>query len=239
MAEFDIIIYGASGFTGKLIAEYVNANYSSRSWAMAGRNTDKLAAVRDELGLPADIPLIEADAAALESLDAMVRRADVIVSTVGPYQLYGEDLIAACARQGADCVDLCGEPPFMWDMIDKYDAQARETGARIVHSCGFDSVPFDMGVYFLQAAAQERFGAPLQDVKCRVRGMAGTASGGTAASGAATMKLIKSDPKIFARMMSSFALTPGFVGATQPTGSKPYEDAEFGVWVAPFFMATI
>lgn len=239
MAEFDLIVYGASGFTGKLVAEYLKATYPDRSWAMAGRNLDKLAAVRDELELPATTPLIAADAADPDSIDALARRAGVIITTVGPYQLYGEALVAACAKHGTDYVDLSGEPPFMWDMIEKYDAQAKQTGARIVHSCGFDSVPFDMGVFFLQAAAMDRFGAPLRDVKCRVRGMAGTASGGTAASGAETMKRAKSNPQIFQRMMSPFALTPGFEGAAQPTGHKPYEDTDFGVWVAPFFMATI
>ena len=239
MAEFDVIIYGATGFTGKLIAEYMQATYPDRSWAMAGRSAQKLAAVRDELSLPADTPLIEADASNPDSIDAMVQRGRVIITTVGPYQLYGEPLVAACAKHGTDYVDLSGEPPFMWEMIEKYDAQAKETGARIVHSCGFDSVPFDMGVYFLQAAAKEQFGAPLKDVKCRVRSMAGTASGGTAASGAETMRRAKSDPNIFRRLMSPFALTPGFEGAMQPTGHKPYEDTDFGVWVAPFFMATI
>lgn len=239
MAEFDLIVYGASGFTGKLVAEYVQATYPDRSWAMAGRSVDKLSAVRDEMGLPADTPLIEADAANPESVEAMVKRGRVVITTVGPYQLYGEALVAACAKHGTDYVDLSGEPPFMWEMIEKYDAQAKQTGARIVHSCGFDSVPFDMGVYFLQAAAQDRFGAPLRDVKCRVRGMAGTASGGTAASGAETMKRAKSDPQVFQRLMSSFALTPGFEGAPQPSGHKSYEDQDFGIWVAPFFMATI
>ena len=239
MAEFDVIVYGASGFTGRLVAEYINITYPDRPWAMAGRSAEKLAAVRDEMGLPADTALIEADAANPDSLDAMAKRARVIITTVGPYQLYGEPLVAACAKNGTDYVDLSGEPPFMWDMIEKYDAQARETGARIVHSCGFDSVPFDMGVFFLQDAAKTRFGAPLKDVKCRVRSMAGTASGGTAASGAETMKRAKSDPAVFQRLMSPFALTPGFEGAPQPTGHKPYEDADFGVWVAPFFMATI
>lgn len=239
MAEFDVIVYGASGFTGRLVAEYLQANYPDRTWAMAGRSSEKLAAVRDEMSLPSDTPLVEADASDPQSIDAMAQRTKVIITTVGPYQLYGEPLVAACAKHGTDYVDLSGEPPFMWDMIEKYDAQAKETGARIVHSCGFDSVPFDMGVYFLQAAAKERFGAPLRDVKCRVRGMAGTASGGTAASGAETMKRAKSDPAVFQRMMSSFALTPGFEGAKQPTGHKPYEDTDFGVWVAPFFMATI
>ncbi len=239
MAEFDLIVYGATGFTGKLVAEYVHATYPNRPWAMAGRSAEKLAAVRDELGLPADTPLIEADASDPTSLEAMAKRARVIITTVGPYQLYGEPLVAACARHGTDCVDLCGEPPFMWEMIDKYSDKARETGARIVHSCGFDSVPFDMGVFVLQASAQERFGAPLRDVKCRVRGMAGTASGGTTASGAETMRRAKSDPEVFQRMMNPFALTPGFDSAPQPTGHKPNEDKEFGIWVAPFFMATI
>ncbi len=239
MAEFDIIVYGASGFTGRLVAEYINETHPDLSWAMAGRNAAKLAEVRDEMGLPAETALVEADAADAASIDAMAARAKVIITTVGPYQLYGEPLVAACAKHGTDYVDLSGEPPFMWEMIEKYDAQAKETGARIVHSCGFDSVPFDMGVYFLQEAAKERFGAPLKDVKCRVRSMAGTASGGTAASGAETMKRAKADPAVFQRLMSSFALTPGFEGAKQPSGHKPYEDPDFGVWVAPFFMATI
>ena len=239
MAEFDIIIYGASGFTGRLVAEYLYATYPDRPWAMAGRNAEKLAQVRDELGLPADTPIVEADAADADSVAAMVARAKVIITTVGPYQLYGAPLVAACAEHGTDYVDLSGEPAFMWEMIEAHDAKAKETGARIVHSCGFDSVPFDMGVYFLQEAAKERFGAPLKDVKCRVRSMAGTASGGTVASGAETMKRAMADPAVRRRLMSPFALTPGFEGAAQPTGHKPYEDPDFGVWVAPFFMATI
>lgn len=239
MAQFDLIVYGATGFTGKLVAEYIHATYPDRPWAMAGRSADKLAAVRDELGLPADTALIEADASDPASIDAMAQRAKVIITTVGPYQLYGAALVAACAKHGTDYVDLCGEPPFMWEMIAKHHAQAKETGARIVHSCGFDSVPFDMGVFVLQAAARNQFGAPLKDVKCRVRGMAGTASGGTAASGAETMRRAKSDPQVFQQMMNPFALTPGFDGVPQPTGHKPYEDGDFGLWVAPFFMATI
>lgn len=239
MAEFDIIIYGASGFTGRLVAEYIQDTHPDISWAMAGRNATKLAQVRDEMGLPADVPLVEADASDPASVDAMAARAKVVITTVGPYQLYGEPLVAACVKHGTDYVDLSGEPPFMWDMIEKYDAQAKETGARIVHSCGFDSVPFDMGVYFLQQAAKEKFGAPLKDVKCRVRSMSGTASGGTAASGAETTKRAMADPAIMQRLLSPFALTPGYQGAQQPTGHKPYEDADFGAWVAPFFMAVI
>lgn len=239
MAEFDLIVYGATGFTGRLIAEYINATHPDRSWAIAGRSTDKLAAVRDEMGLPCDTDLIVADAADPASIDAMVARGDVIISTVGPYQAYGEPLFAACAVTGTDYVDLSSEPPFMWNMIEKYDAQAKETGTRIVHSCGFDSVPFEMGVYFLQNHAKEKFGAPLTNVKGRVRGMAGAASGGTVASGQLTMKAAMEDPSVMQRLMSSFALTPGFEGAKQPTGHKPYEDTELGSWVAPFYMAPI
>jgi len=239
MAEFDIIIYGATGFTGRLVAEYIHATYPDRPWAMAGRSASKLAQVRDEMGLPADTPLIEADASDPASLDAMVARARVIITTVGPYLLYGEPLVAACAKAGTDYVDLSGEPPFMWDMIEKYNDAAKASGARIVHSCGFDSIPFDMGVYFLQQEAQKRFGAPLKDVKGRVRGMKGTFSGGTAASGKETMKLAMGDPDVMKRLVSSFALTPGFEGPKQPYGNKPYEDPDFGIWVAPFVMASI
>lgn len=169
----------------------------------------------------------------------MVARARVIITTVGPYLLYGEPLVAACVKAGTDYVDLSGEPPFMWDMIEKYNDAAKASGARIVHSCGFDSIPFDMGVYFLQQEAQKRFGAPLTDVKGRVRGMKGTFSGGTAASGKETMKLAMGDPDVMKRLVSSFALTPGFEGPTQPYGNKPYEDPDFGIWVAPFVMASI
>ena len=239
MAEFDIIIYGATGFTGRLVAEYMHATYPDRPWAMAGRSATKLAAVRDEMGLPADTPLIEADASDPASLDAMVARARVIITTVGPYLLHGEPLVAAWAKAGAGYVGLSGEPPFLWNMIEKYNGTAKESGARIVHSCGFDSIPFDMGVYFLQQEAQKRFGAPIKDVKGRVRGMKGTFSGGTAASGKETMKLAMSDPETMKRLVSSFALTPGFEGPKQPYGNKPYEDSEFGMWVAPFVMASI
>jgi len=239
MFEFDIIVYGATGFTGRLVADYINDNYSDRPWAMAGRSPQKLASVRDEMGLPADIALIEADASNPDTLESMVKRTKVVITTVGPYQLYGEPLVAACAKAGTDYVDLSGEPPFMWDMIEKYDGMAKDSGARIVHSCGFDSIPSDMGVFFLQAEARNRFGAPLKNVKGRVRSMKGTFSGGTAASGHATLKAALGNTDTMKKLMSSFALTPGFEGPKQPYGNKPYEDEELGVWVAPFFMAPV
>lgn len=239
MAEFDIIVYGATGFTGRLVAEYIYQTYPDLSWAMAGRSASKLASVRDEMQLAADTPLIEADASAPATLAAMVKRTKVVITTVGPYQLFGEPLVAECAKAGTDYVDLSGEPPFMWEMIEKYDDVAKASGARIVHSCGFDSIPSDMGVFFLQEEAQKRFGAPITDVKGRVRSLKGTFSGGTAASGKATMKAAMGNPETMKKLVSSFALTPGFTGPEQPYGNKPYEDTELGAWVAPFFMAPV
>lgn len=239
MPEYDVVVYGASGFTGRLVAEYLHATHPGRPWAMAGRSLEKLAIVRNEMGLPDDIPLIRADVADPASLQDMVSRTKVVITTVGPYQKYGEPLVAACADAGVDYVDLCGEPPFMWQMIDRYDAVAKASGARIVHSCGYDSIPFDMGVYMLQQEATARFGRPLRDVKGRVRAMKGEFSGGTALSGAETTRRAKSDPAVMQRLLSPFALTPGFEGPTQPASHKPVLDDELGTWAAPFYMAVI
>ncbi|KAK0349583.1 hypothetical protein LTR94_032525, partial [Friedmanniomyces endolithicus] len=156
-SEFDVIVYGASGFTGRLVAEYLALTYpSGLTWAMAGRSLTKLQEVRDEMGVSADVPLLTANADDPASLRAMCERTRVIITTVGPYQLYGSDLVAACAATGTAYVDLCGEPGWMREMIDRHDAEAKRTGARIVFSCGFDSIPFDLGVLTLQEAAKER-----------------------------------------------------------------------------------
>ena len=160
-ADFDIIIYGATGFTGRLVVEYMltrEPEVPQVRWAMAGRSADKLAAVRDEVGAPTDTPLIVADADQPETLDDLVRQTRCVLSTVGPYTHYGEPLVAACARNGTDYVDLSGEVLWMKDMIEHYGSAARASGARIVHSCGFDSVPFDLGVQYLQEEAVRRFG---------------------------------------------------------------------------------
>ncbi|TXJ09526.1 MAG: saccharopine dehydrogenase, partial [Afipia sp.] len=175
--KFDVVVYGASGFTGKLVAEYLAAQYgpgSGLTWAMAGRSRDKLATVRDEIGAPKDTPLIEADASDPASLKAMVDQARTILTTVGPYQLYGSELVAACAASGTDYLDLCGEPAWMRQMIDAHHATAQASGARILFSCGFDSIPFELGVFFLQNAAKKQFGTACPLVKGRVRKMKGT-----------------------------------------------------------------
>jgi short subunit dehydrogenase-like uncharacterized protein len=240
--ELGIIVYGATGYTGKLVAEYLNNQYGvggTVSWAMAGRSKDKLEAVRDELGIAGEIPLVVADASDPDSIRDMVERAKVIITTVGPYQLYGSDLIAACATAGTDYVDLCGEPNWMKQMIDTHSEAAKASGARIVFSCGFDSIPFDLGVFFLQEKAIERTGSPCKRVRGRVRGMKGVWSGGTLASFRATMAAAAKDPSIIASLTNPFALTPGFTGPEQPSGMKPMYDELLGSWVAPFVMATI
>jgi len=237
-AEFDIIVYGASGFTGRLVAEYLAARGITR-WAMGGRSLTKLTEVRDEMGLPAETPLVVANSDDLASLELMCARTRVIITTVGPYQLYGPQLVAACAKTGTDYVDLCGEPAWMREMIDAHDDTAKASGARIVFSCGFDSIPFDLGVWFLQQEAIKTHGKPAPRVKGRVRKMQGGASGGTIASLTETMKAAAKNPKIIGLLKSSFALTPGFEGPAQPAGLMPEYDSATGTWTAPFVMAPI
>jgi len=238
--EFDIIVYGASGYTGRLVAEYLARAYpEGLAWAMAGRNADKLAAVRDEIDAPADTPLVVADADDPVSIAAMVARAKVVITTVGPYQLYGEPLVAACAEAGTDYVDLCGEPAWMRQMIDAYGERAKASGARIVFSCGFDSIPFDLGVRFVQQAASEEFGAPAKRVRGRVRAMQGTFSGGTAASLKATLAAAAKYPEVMKLLINPFSLTPGFAGPAQPRGDAIDFEGDLDSWVAPFVMAAI
>jgi short subunit dehydrogenase-like uncharacterized protein len=241
-SKFDIVVYGATGFTGQLVAEYLAAHYkgdANLKWAMAGRSKDKLASVRDAIGAPADAPLIVADASDPVSLKAMVEQAKSVISTVGPYQFYGNELIAACVAAGVDYFDLCGEPLWMRQVIDRHEVAAKASGARIVFSCGFDSVPFELGAFYAQEEAKRVFGAPASRVKGRVRDMRGTLSGGTAASAKATFEAVAKDLSLVAMLKDPFALTPGFKGPKQPPGSKPAYEEDLQSWSAPFMMALI
>jgi short subunit dehydrogenase-like uncharacterized protein len=240
--EFDIVVYGATGFTGRLVAEYLHRQYGVNGevkWAMAGRSMDKLVAVRDEMGVGSDVPLVVADADDIESVKKMVASTSVVLTTVGPYQLYGNELVAACAAQGTDYVDLCGEPAWMHKMIAEHSAAAEKSGARIVFSCGFDSIPFDLGVFFLQQHAVSALGSTVTRVKGRVRAMKGSMSGGTLASFRATMAAAGRDRSLIGVLRNPFALTPGFEGAEQPLGDKPEYDEALQSWIAPFVMASI
>lgn len=239
--EFDVIVYGATGFTGRLVAEYLLKTYGAAGdvrWAMAGRDLKKLKQVSIDIGTPMSFALIAADAADAGALDALAHRTRVVVTTVGPYQRYGEGLLAACVRAGTDYVDLCGEPHWMAAMIAKYEKAARESGARIVFSCGFDSIPFDGGVYFLQQEMKQRFGQPARDVRGRVRRMKGSFSGGTAASLLATLEAVEREPKIAQLMADPFALSPEPL-APQPPLDCIVRDDDIPGWAAPFVMAGI
>jgi short subunit dehydrogenase-like uncharacterized protein len=241
-SKFDIVVYGATGFTGQLVAEYLAEHYRGDrdlKWAMAGRSLDKLKSVRDAIGAPADTPLIVADAGDPASLKAMIDQTRSVLTTVGPYQLYGSELVAACAAAGTDYLDLCGEPVWMRQMIDAHEAAAKASGARIVFSCGFDSVPFELGAFYVQEEAKRVFGAPAARVKGRVRDMRGTLSGGTAASAKATFDAVAKDLSLITILNDPFALTPGFTGPKQPRGNKPAYEEDLQSWAAPFMMALI
>lgn len=235
--DLDLVLFGATGFTGRLVAEYLGRRADKVRWAIAGRSAAKLAAVRDDLAL--DVPVVIADGDDPAALRALCERTAVVISTVGPYQLHGSALIAACAATGTSYVDLCGEPAWMRRMIDAHHDDAQRSGARIVFSCGFDSIPFDLGMLTLQEAALTRFGIPAPRVKARVRAMKGGFSGGTVASLKATLAAAARQPSLLALLSDPFALTPGHAGPHQPSGLLPEFDPTVNAWVAPFIMAPI
>lgn len=243
--SLDLIVFGATGFTGRLVAEYLQATYSSAPgggrlrWALAGRDLRKLERQRESLGADPALPLLAADAADPVAMARLVAQAQVVITTVGPYQRHGEPLVRACAEAGTDYVDLCGEPLWMAKMIPQLQAPAAASGARIVFSCGFDSIPFDLGVVVLQHAMQQRFGAFAREVRGRVRVIKGTISGGTAASALATYEQIGRDQALARLMADPFALTPGFSGPAQPDGERAEFDDWAGAWTGPFVMAAI
>ena len=241
-SEFDFVVYGATGFTGKLVVEYLQAKYSDNNeinWAMAGRSLEKLNQVKTDLGVSNSVKFLEVDSNDQASIEKMMKMTDCVLTTVGPYQLYGNEIVKSCAETGTDYVDLCGEPGWMHEIISKYNDKAKETGARIVFSCGFDSIPFDLGVLFLQDEVKKQTGRTSNKVRARVRVMEGEFSGGTAASFGATMASLKTNPELFSILGNPFSLSEGFQGPQQENDSKPVFDEALGVWVAPFFMAPI
>lgn len=243
--DLDLILMGATGFTGRLVAEHLLARHGvdgDLRWALAGRNREKLETVRSGLGEAAvELPLIVADSHDRASLDQMVGRTRVVCTTVGPYALHGSDLVAACAEHGTDYCDLSGEVPWMHKMIDQHEAAARASGARIVHCCGFDSIPSDLGVWFLQQQARERHGQPAGRVRMRVKAAKGGLSGGTYASMLNIVEESRRDPETASVLKNPYALCPPEArkGPRQPYVSGPKFDPAVGSWMAPFIMAAI
>ena len=240
--KYDFIVFGATGFTGKLVVEYLVERYLGNpeiKWALAGRNLEKLKSVAKSKNVPDDICLFTADSNDKTSVENLVSKTRCILTVVGPYQLYGNNIIESCAKSGTDYVDLCGEPGWMHEKINELSDISKESGSRIVFSCGFDSIPFDLGVLFLQNEIIKRFNKPASNVRGRVRAMNGEFSGGTAASLGATMSALKEKPELFAVLANPFALSNGFIGPDQPADNKPVYDEKLDSWVAPFFMAPI
>ena len=243
--EFDLVLLGATGFTGQLVANYLLGRHGvdgDLRWALAGRSRDKLETVRSGMGAAAaSLPLLIADSHDRESLDALVAKTSAVCSTVGPYALHGSDLVAACAAAGTDYCDLTGEVPWMRRMLDAHADAAQASGARLVHCCGFDSIPSDLGVWFLQRAALERLGRPLVRIRMGVERMRGTMSGGTAVSMLNIIEETRRDPEVAKVAQNPYSLCPPAhrKGVRQPYVKRPEFDEGLDSWLAPFVMAAI
>lgn len=230
--DFDIVLYGATGFVGVLTAEYLAENAPAElKWALAGRNPDKLKKVRADLAAKnpalADLPLIAADAEDATSLEELALSTRVLISTVGPYALYGEPLVKACAEHGTDYLDLTGEPGFVDEMYVKYDAAAQASGAKLVHCCGFDSIPHDLGAYFTVLQLPED--VPIT-VESRVRA-SGMVSGGTFYSALNGMGHAKQTIDAFRARRKVEPRPDGRkVGSVKPGLRR---DKSMGMWTAP------
>ena len=241
MNNFDFVIYGATGFTGKLVVEYALKKYSDDeiSLAIAGRNLNKLNDLKDKLNLPDKVGIFEVDSEDQSSIDVLVENTKCVLTTVGPYQLYGDKIIRTCISSGTDYVDLCGEPGWMHKIINECSNDASKSGARVIFSCGFDSIPFDLGVLFVQEKTMEKLSRYAPSVRGRVRAMNGEFSGGTAASMKATMASLSQNPELLNVLINPHALCEGFQGIQQEDDTKPKYDEDLQTWVAPFFMAPI
>ena len=241
--EFDVIVWGASGFTGKLVAEYLFENYGSNKdlkWAIAGRDLSKLKSVRIEIGNET-IPIITADSHDLESLNSMTKRTKVICTTVGPYAKYGSKLVSSCVENNTNYCDLAGEVQWIRKIIDQFHEKAKVNGTKIVNSCGFDSIPSDLGVYFIQKESIKNCKQKAKQIKMRVAGVKGGISGGTYLSLSNVNKEASNDKDIFKIVINPYGLNP----KGDPKGLDKYDlrkivyDKASKSWIGPFIMAAI
>lgn len=240
---YDVIVWGATGFTGRLVAEYLLRQYGlggDLRWAIAGRNQAKLEALRAELGAPG-LPILLADAADRPSLDRLAAQTQVVCACAGPYALHGSEVVGACVAQDAHYCDLSGEVPWMRRMVDRYHEAAVVKGVKIVHSCGFDSIPSDMGVFFLQQAAHAQQGAYCQRIGFRLVGGKGGFSGGTYASLNNVLREASADPRVLDILADPYALNPPGTrqGADGPDQTRAVFDDLAGAWTGPFIMGSI
>lgn len=246
--EFDLIVYGATSFTGKLVTEYLWKNYPPNEffkWAIAGRDKNKLDKTRVKLSNENSnqhkIPIITANSDDQSSLEELAKRTKVILTTVGPYAKYGSKLVAACAKHGTDYCDLAGETQWISKMIDAHEKMAKKTGARIIHACGFDAIPSDMGVFYLQKYAQENLKKPIRKIQMYVKAMRGGASGGTIASILNIIAEGKSNREIARLVSHPYALNPVDKrdGPDVRDNNTFTLDETLNLWTAPFIMSSI
>lgn len=247
--EFEIVVWGATGFTGKLVAEYLLATYGvgdGLRWAIGGRNRTRLEAVRDDIakttGRSADaLPLVVGDSDDETFLSELAARTGVVCTTVGPYAKYGSKLVAACAKGGTDYCDLTGEVHWMQRMIEAHQDAAQESGARIVFTCGFDCIPSDLGALFMQREMRKRHDVPCSNIQYRVKGFSGGASGGTVASMLSMMEEAGEDPSVMRAMRDPYSLNPKEMqsGPDAAERATPTWDADFEQWTAPFVMGAV
>jgi short subunit dehydrogenase-like uncharacterized protein len=243
--EFDVIVVGATGFTGALVAEYLCERYGiggELRWSAAARNEKKLVALRQSLGaMAASLPIIVADTLDAGAMREVAARTRVVLTTVGPYARYGSELVAACAEHGTHYCDLAGEVQWIRRMIDAHDATARNSGARIVHCCGFDSIPMDIGAWFLQQEARRRLGAYCESITLLVKAMKGGASGGTMASMMNVMREARADREVARVLARPYSLNPQAQQRGPDRGDQRGVRYEAGAdsWTAPFIMATV
>lgn len=241
-AEFDLVVYGAASFVGKILTHYLYQRHGTNGelkWAIAGRNQAKLDDVNASLN--SQLPTLIADAGDRTALDKMVQQTKLVISTVGPYDLYGSELVAACVDHGVDYCDLTGEAQWMRKMIDQHSDKAVATGARIVHNCGFDSIPSDLGVHFLQQHAKSEFNEYCNDIRTGVKGMSGAMSGGTIASFINAIKQASSDANLRKELQNPYSVCPPTQrkGVRQRNVTAPEHDGTMRSWLAPWVMAAI
>ncbi len=244
--SFDVVVFGASGFTGKLVARYFARQVGAAGrvrWAIAGRSREKLEAVRRELArIDPDatrLPILVAQSADAASLRALARQTRVICSTVGPFTLHGTKLVEACLEERTHYCDITGEVQWIREMARKHHERATAQNTRIVHSCGYDSVPSDLGAFVAQSCAIEQSGQPARVLRCVLSGSAAGFSGGTFASMMAAFEQAKSDPSVDAILRDPFALCPD---PGLPTGSRyeqhgPARAKDFDTFTAPFMLS--
>ena len=248
--KYDVIIYGASSFTGKLITEYFYNNYPNSenfSWAIAGRNPEKLKKILYQIidnnshYNGTKIPIITADSDDAVALDKLTSQTKVILTTVGPYAKFGSKLVQSCVSNGTDYCDLAGETQWIRKMIDTHQEEAEKNGSRIIHSCGFDSIPSDLGVLFMQQEALRRFQQPLNNIQLFVKAMKGGASGGTIASILNVIIEGGKNREIAKIVAHPYSLNPlnEMIGPDKYDQKSPLYNKTIGMWTAPFIMAAI